>query len=182
MSIAVQRETKPIPIRALHERMGEVYHQPVRVHSFTNKRFTVNFRHFRKQVSQFVHVDDRSIYSLECRAADPICRGKFSAVMGSITKARPATTMFGDVDAARKFVFDLDGSCGYSYEREKLSFQKIDYPPWDMYFCHEHRYEFALVDFLRTTFGLDLEFDCVLFMQNTSQTWGSSWMYRDSAG
>jgi hypothetical protein len=28
-------------IRPLHERMGRVNHQPIRVHSFTNKRFTI---------------------------------------------------------------------------------------------------------------------------------------------
>ncbi len=60
-----------------------------------------------------------------------------------------------------------------------LPFQKIDYPPWDMYFCHEHDYEFSLIDYLRDTFGLELEFDCVLFMKNTRQTWGSSWLYRN---
>jgi len=25
-----------------------------------------------------------------------------------------------------------------------------------------------------------IELDCVLFMQNTKQTWGTSWLYRDS--
>jgi hypothetical protein len=85
------------------------------------------------------------------------------------------------VDAARQFVFDLDGSCGYSYEREMLSYQKIDYPPWDLYFCHEYEYDFALIDYLRTAFGLELEFDCVLFMQNTRQTWGASWLYREKS-
>src|ERR1700737_1479399 len=44
MSIAVETGVGPMDIRALHERMGRVYHQPVRVYSFTNKRFTVNFR------------------------------------------------------------------------------------------------------------------------------------------
>ncbi|MGZ3381476.1 MAG: hypothetical protein ACXVBB_14605 [Isosphaeraceae bacterium] len=44
MSIAIESAAAPMDIRALHQRMGRVYHQPVRVHSFTNKRFTVNFR------------------------------------------------------------------------------------------------------------------------------------------
>ena len=88
-------------------------------------------------------------------------------------------TIFADVDAARRFVFDLDGSCGYSYERDMLSFQKIDYPPWNLYFCHECRYDFPLIDHLRTAFELEPVFDCVLFMQNTKQTWGTSWLYRN---
>jgi hypothetical protein len=49
--------------------------------------------------------------------------------MASFAKERPATTIFADVDDAKKFVFDLDGSCGSSYKRGMLSFQKIDYPP-----------------------------------------------------
>ncbi len=99
--------------------------------------------------------------------------------MASITKDRPATTVFADVYAAREFVFDLDGSCGYSYEKGLRSFQKIDYPPWDMYFCHEYRYEFPLMDYINATFGLEPELDCVLFMKETRQTWGTSWLYRD---
>jgi hypothetical protein len=269
MSIAVQTSLEPMDIRALHERMGRVYHQPVRVHSFTNKRFTVNFRvpleqlrrivpepieldeihntgmgmlsmcacdfwvsrfgmlpippvrnndmlcrvsakirkgdrvfrayytlrsdsssrflgffgkrfsHFRKQVSPFVRVDDGANYLLECQAADPLCRGRFEAVMASIRKEKPDTTVFADIERAKQFIFDLDGSCGYDYEHDLLSFQRIDYPPWDMYFCHEHNYTFALVDYLCETFDLRPQLDCVLFMQNTKQTWGTSWLYRN---
>ena len=40
---SMKTETK-LNIRSLHERMGNVNHQPVKVHSYTNKRFTVNFR------------------------------------------------------------------------------------------------------------------------------------------
>ena len=60
-----------------------------------------------------------------------------------------------------------------------LSFQKIDYPPWDMYFCHDYSYEFPLMDYVCDTFDLETELDCVLFMQNTRQTWGTSWLYRE---
>ena len=238
MSVAVESAAAPMDLCALHERMGRVYHQPVRVRSFTNKRFTVNFRvpleqlrqivperidldeipgtglgmfsmrtcdfwvsrlgwvrippvrnndmllristkikkggsvyrtyytlrsdssssflgffgkrfsHFRKQVSEFVRVDDGTTYSLENRATNPLCRGKFTAVMASISKDKPATTNFTNMDEAKKFVFDLDGSSGYSYERDMLSYQKIDYPPWDMYFCHEYQYDFPLMDYL----------------------------------
>jgi hypothetical protein len=269
MSIAVESPAARVDIRTLHARMGRVYHQPVRVRSFTNKRFTVNFRvpleqlrrivpaaveldeigdtglgmfgmcacdfwvsrfgwlpippvrnndmlcrvstkvrkgdnvyrtyytlrsdsssrflgffgkrfsHFRKQVSPFVRVDDGRLYSLECQAADPLCRGQLQALMESVSKTRPDTTIFENIDEARQFVFDLDGSCGYDYERDMLSFQKIDYPPWDMYFCHEYRYQFALSDYLCETFELQAELDCVLFMQNTRQTWGTSWLYRN---
>lgn len=269
MSTALETGVGPMNICALHERMGRINHQPVRVRSFTNKRFTVNLRvpldqlrrvvpeavqldeigdtgfgvlsmcacdfwvsrlgwlpippvrnndmlcrvsakvrkrdkvyrayytlrsdsssrfigffgkrfsHFRKQVSRFVRVDDGTRYILECQAADPLCRGKLHAVMASVTKAKPDTTIFADIDEAKRFIFDLDGSCGYDYGRDLLSFQKIDYPPWDMYFCHEYHYQFALIDYLCATFDLQAELDCVLFMQNTQQTWGTSWLYRN---
>jgi hypothetical protein len=251
--------------------MGRVFHQPIRVRSFTNKRFTVNFRvplhqlrrivpaaieldeirdsgmgmlsmcacdfwvtrlgwvpippvrnndmlcrvsarvrkggkvfrayytlrsdsssrflgffgrrfsHFRKQVSPFVRVDDGRAYQLTCQAADSLCRGSFTATMASVKKERPNPTIFADVDEAKQFVFDLDGSCGYSYERDMLSFQKIDYPPWDMYFCHEYSYDFALLNYLFEAFDLQADLDCVLFMQQTEQTWGSSWLYQEPA-
>jgi hypothetical protein len=249
--------------------MGRVNHQPVRVHSFTNKRFTVNFRvpldqlrrivpeavqldeirgtgmgvlsmcacdfwvsrlgwlpippvrnndmlcrvsakvrkgdkvyrayytlrsdsssrflgffgkqfsHFRKQVAPFVRMDDGACYSLECQATDPLCHGKLTAAMASVNKEKPDSTLFADIEEAKQFVFDLDGSCGYDYGRDMLSFQKIDYPPWDMYFCHECRYEFPLIDYLCDAFDLRAELDCVLFMQNTKQVWGTSWLYRN---
>src|SRR5215469_1443581 len=186
MSTALEIGLGPMDLRALHERLGRVYHQPVRVHSFTNKRFTVNFRvpldrlrrivpeaiqldeirdsglgmlsicacdfwvsrfvwlpippvrnndmlcrvsakvrkgnkvyrayytlrsdsssrflgffgkrysHFRKQISPFVRVDDGVRYMLECQAADQLCRGKLRAVMASVTKKKPETTIFAD--------------------------------------------------------------------------------------
>lgn len=269
MSTTVATVAEPMDIRALHERMGRVYHQPVRVRSFTNKRFTVNFRvpleqlrrivppaievdeirdtgqgmfsmcacdfwvsrfgwlpfppvrnndmlcrvstkirkkdkvyrayytlrsdssshflgffgkrfsHFRKQVSPFVRVDDGAHYCLECQADDPLCRGRLEAVMASVNKDRPDTTIFADIAEAKQFVFDLDGSCGYDYQTDRLSFQKIDYPPWDMYFCHECSYHFPLMDYIGATFGLHTELDCVLFMEKTKQTWGTSWLYRN---
>ena len=267
MSIAVETIVGPMNIRNLHERMGRVYNQPISVQSFTNKRFTVNFRvplaqlrrivpeavqldeirdtglgmlsmcacdfwvsrfgwlpivpvrnndmlcrisakvrkgdkvyrayytlrsdsssrflgffgkrfsHFRKQVSSFVRVDDGTNYTLKCQAADPLGRGMLQAVMASVQKEKPHTTIFACIEEAKQFVFDLDGSCGYDYERDMLSFQKIDYPSWNMYFCHEYNYSFTLIDYLCQTFDLQAELDCVLFLQNTKQTWGASWLY-----
>jgi|HubBroStandDraft_1064217.scaffolds.fasta_scaffold2642894_1 hypothetical protein len=58
--------------------------------------------------------------------------------------------------------------------RDLLSFQQIDYPQWDMFFCHECEYNFPLVDYQSETFGLEPAFDSVPFMQKTPQTWGSS--------
>ena len=269
MSTTFETGVGAMDLRTLHERMGRVYHQPVGVHSFTNKRFTVNFRvpldqlrrvvpeavqldeirdtglgmlsmcacdfwvdwfgwlplppvrnndmlcrisakvrkgdkvywayytlrsdssspflgffgkrfsHFRKQVSPFVRVDDGVHYSLDCLPVDPLCRGKLRAVMASVNKEKPSPSIFADIEEAKQFVFDLDGSCGYDYGRDKLSFQKIDYPPWDLYFCHEYSYDFSLLNYLCETFHLQAELDCVLFMQNTKQTWGTSWLYRN---
>ena len=41
-TIEIPRET--LRLAELQQRMGRVNHQPVSVHSFTNKRFTVNYR------------------------------------------------------------------------------------------------------------------------------------------
>src|SRR5262249_55198941 len=59
--------------------------------------FGKRFSHFRKQVSDFVRVDDGTLYRLECRASDPLCRGEFTGVLASLSKARPATTLFRDI-------------------------------------------------------------------------------------
>jgi hypothetical protein len=62
MSIALDNSVAAMDIRALHDRMGRVNHQPVRVHSFTNKRFTVNFRvpleHLRQIVPERIALDE----------------------------------------------------------------------------------------------------------------------------
>lgn len=260
-----------IELQALQRRMGRVYHQPVSVRSFTNKRFTVNYRaplehvsrllpkgiepdevpgtgmgmfgmcacdfwvtrfgwlpvprirnndmlmrvsarirkhgvdqrafytvssnssspflgflgthfsHFRKRVSAFSRTDDGRTYQLRCVDNDPLARGQLSADMSSISKDRPDSSVFTDIQAATDFVFNLDGSCGYNFDRKMLSFQKIDYPEWDMSFCHQATYEFPLLTHLIELFKIDAEFDCILFMQNTPQTWWSSWLYAESA-
>ena len=140
---------------------------------FLGKRFS----HFRKEVSPFKRIDNEEIYSLENNANDSLCQGKFKATMSSITKEKPSSTIFANVESAKQFLFDLDGSCGYNFDRDMLSFQKIDYPPWDMYFCHKFEYNFQLIDYLISTYNLTPEFDCVLFMRDTKQVWGTSWMY-----
>jgi hypothetical protein len=48
-----------------------------------------------------------------------------------------------------------------------------------MHFRHEYQYEFPLMEYVNATFGLGPELDCVLFMRDTRQTWGASWLYRD---
>jgi hypothetical protein len=256
-------------LRALHDRLGRVGNQPIRVTSFTNKRFTVNYRvpvaelrrivpeaieideirdtgfgmfsmcacdfwvtrlgmlpvipirnndmllrvsakvrkgpgvyrayytlrsdsssrflgfcgahfsHFRKNIAEFVREDDGAYYALRCRPKDPMCHASFRAEMDSITKHKPEGTLFGDIREATDFVFQLDGSCGYSYERDMLSFQKIEYPPWDISFCHAYSYDFPLMDFICTTFDLHPTLDCVLSMQDVPQVWGSSRLYRN---
>lgn len=259
----------PSSLRAFQDRMGRVNHQPVSVHSYTNKRFTVNFRvpldqirrllppgiepdeirdtgygmfgmcacdfwvsrlgwipipktrnndmlcrvsakirkgretyrafytigsnsssrmlgflgqrfsHFRKRISDFERIDDGEIYSLRCIDDDPLARGVLRAEISSLSKSSPEGTIFQDIQDATDFVFNLDGSCGYDFAQGKLSFQKIDYPEWDMYFCHRCEYQFPLLDHLIETFEIDATLDSILFMQNTRQTWGSSWLYRN---
>lgn len=44
MDTTMTLDNEVLDISSLHARMGNVYHQPLPVHSFTNKRFTVNFR------------------------------------------------------------------------------------------------------------------------------------------
>jgi len=54
MSTVAEAKLKPTNIRSLHARMGRVYHQPVSVASFTNKRVTVSFRVPVKQVQRLL--------------------------------------------------------------------------------------------------------------------------------
>jgi len=268
MTTANAASPLPFDLRGLQESLGCVNHQPVSVHSYTNKRFTVNYRapidqvrrllpsaiepdnihdtgfgmfsmcacdfwvsrlgwitiprtrnndmlfrvsarvrkggstyrafytigsssssrlvgflgqrfsHFRKRVADFDRIDDDSKYSLRCKASDPLARGQLFADMNSVTKTRPETTIFSDIQDATEFLFNLDGSCGYSFSKNKLSFQRIDYPEWDMSFCHGCTYNFPLLNSLIESLKIDAEFDSVLFMQNTRQTWRSSWLYR----
>ncbi|WP_049970631.1 DUF2071 domain-containing protein [Haladaptatus cibarius] len=253
--------------RSLQERLGRVYHQPIDVESWTNKRITVNYRvpleqleqlvpdcvtveeirdtgtgmlsmcacdfsvtklgpvpmprvhtnemlcrisvsvpkngtqrrayytlrsdtssrflglcggffsHFRKATSSFDRVDDGDTYALRCRADDSLCNGELTASMDSISDEPPETTAFDDVTEATDFVLELDGSCGYNFAKGKLSFQDIDYPDWDVSFCHDFSLDSSLIDYLETSFDLDLTFDCALYMGDVDQTWRRSWMY-----
>ena len=62
-------------------------------------------------------------------------------------------------------MFQLDGSCGYHWGKNKLSFQQIVYPKWNLQFCHQYEYDFALLDYLFSNFDLQPQLDCVLFME-----------------
>jgi len=136
-----------------------------------------HFSHFRKAISQFTMRDQDGVYELTCKARDPISGGHFRAELDSITKEPPPGSTFASIQEATDFVFQLDGSCGYSYPARKLSFQHIEYPTWDLYFCTAYQYQFALLDYLFERYKLDAEFDCTLFMQNVPQVWGTSWLY-----
>ncbi len=142
--------------------------------------FRKRFSHFRKEVSPFVRVDDgRCVMSSNAKRMIHSVVENWMPLMSSVNKEKPDTTIFSGIEDAKQFVFDLDGSCGYDYGRDMLSFQKIDYPSWDMYFCHEFTYHFPLIDYLCDRFDLRAELDCALFMRNTKQTWGTSWLYRN---
>lgn len=140
-----------------------------------------NFSHFRKAISRFTKRDENGIYELTCKANDPICDGYFRAELDSVTKEPPSTTTFADIQEATNFVFQLEGSCGYSYPARKLSFQRIEYPTWDLYFCTRFEHEFALTEYLFEAYDLKAEFDCTLFMEKVPQVWGSSWLYTPDA-
>ena len=258
-------------VAALHQRLGKVWHQPVSVGSFTNKRLTINYRapvsklrqlipqpldveeigttgmgmisqcvcdfhvtrfgpisvpkihtnemlcrvsvqipkdgkllrayytlrsdtssrllgllggnfsHFRKAVSAFTLRDDDEVYELNCQAADRLCNGHFRGYLASLSKQKPATTIFADVEAATEFIYQLDGSCGFDFGSSRLSFQHIVYPEWDIQFCHEYEYDFSLLNYLFEAFDLQAELDCVLYMEQVKQTWGTSWLYREQA-
>ena len=253
--------------RSLQERLGRVYHQPVNVESWTNKRITVNYRvplaqleqllpscvtpeevrdtgegmlsmcacdfsvtkfgpvpvpqihtnemlcrisvtvpkngqryrayytlrsdtssrflglaggyfsHFRKASSSFDRVDDGDTYELRCRADDPLCNGELTASMDAISDEPPETTAFEDAAEATDYVLELDGSCGYNFAREKLSFQEIEYPDWDVSFCHEFTLDSSLIDYLVESFDLDLTYDCTLYMADVGQTWKRARLY-----
>src|SRR5262249_50752851 len=136
------------------------------------------FSHFRKQNSEFSKRDDGEVYELQCEAKDEISGGRFRGYVDSISKEKPPTTCFADIDEATDFVFQLDGSCGYSYPSNRLSFMQIEFPKWDLYFCGKSEYSFNLLNYLFDAYDLKPEFDCVLFMQKIPQVWGHSWLYK----
>jgi hypothetical protein len=141
-----------------------------------------HFSHFRKAISRFRLKDDGDVYELVCSAEDERCGGFFRGFMRSLSKAKPESSCFADVDEATRFVFQVDGSCGYHFAGNKLSFQRIQYPPWDLRFCHEAEFDFTLLNYLFDAYDLGAELDCVLFMERVPQVWGSSWLYDAGPG
>lgn len=140
-----------------------------------------NFSHFRKAISDFTLRDDGEVYELQCRARDTICGGYFTGYLDSLSKDKPETSVFQNVTEAVDFVYELDGSCGYDFNSSKLSFQHIGYPAWDIQFLHHFEYDFKLLNYLFETYDLQPELDCVLFMEQVKQTWGTSWLYREQS-
>ncbi len=137
------------------------------------------FSHFRKRVGRFRRVDDERIYSLENARTDELSTGWFVAHKDSIDKTPEAGSVFADAEAATAYVFRLDGSCGFDRHSRRISFQPIEYPDWDISFCHRFDYRFPLLDTLAREFRMDLEFDSVLAMQDTRQTWCKSSLFQN---
>lgn len=135
------------------------------------------FSHFRKRISRLERSEDARHYALRCTARDPLGSGRFEAELASLSKQPPPSSRFADAAEATRFVFELDGSCGYDWDSGRLSFQRIEYPDWDVDFCGSARWSFALIDHLVESFGLHLELDCVLHMHSTAQIWGRSSLY-----
>ncbi len=160
---------------------ARLYRAYYTLHSESSSRFLglsgAYFSHFRKRRSPFRRVDDGVRYSLTCESQKALYRGRFTGMMNAISKEPPPTTVFADAQAATDFVFGLDGSCGYSFGRNKLSFQEIVHPPWDISFCHEYSYDFPLLDHLFATYDLHAELDCVLYMHDVPQVWTACWLY-----
>lgn len=138
------------------------------------------FSHFRKSRSQFLRTDDGQTYALESRSADPLSSGRLSARMDSIGYAAPEGSLFRSSEAARDFLFQLDGSCGYQWETDRLSFQPIEYPEWDISFCHKIDYRFPLIDELSERFDLHLEYDSTVYMHDTPQVWCATRLYDEA--
>jgi hypothetical protein len=100
--------------------------------------------------------------------------------MGSIAYAAPEGSLFADSFAARDFLFQLDGSCGFQWDTGRLSFQPIEYPEWDISFCHEIDFRFPLIDALAERFDLHLETDSTVYMHDTPQVWCATRLYDEA--
>ena len=81
------------------------------------------------------------------------------------------------LSTARDFLFQLDGSCGFQWETGRLSFQPIEYPEWDISFCHAIDFDFPLIDALAERFDLHLETDSTVYMHDTPQVWCATRLY-----
>jgi len=113
-----------------------------------------------------------------CRAAYPLCRGIIYGEHG----------LYSELGRQLRFLTTWTLPEVRIRPRRKLRVQlrpqhavipKIDYPPWDIVFLHDHRHEFPLIDHLSRAFQLQLSWTVCSFMQNTPQTWGNSWLYRN---
>jgi hypothetical protein len=151
------------------------------VHSVSSSRLLgalgQRYSHFRKRRARFERIDDATTYALQSRSDQPLSCGKISARMDRIAYAAPAGSLYADSFAARDFLFQLDGSCGYQWDTRRLSFQVIEYPEWDISFCHDVSYELPLIDALVREFDLHIELDSTVYMHDTPQVWCATRLY-----
>lgn len=168
-------------VSAVVQKDGQPRRSYYTLRSDTSSRFLGlcggTFSHFRKATSSFTRRDDGDVYELECETADERCGGRLSVDLDAIDDRPPESTVFEDVDAAADYVLELDGSCNYNHEKGKLSYQDIEYPDWDISFCHGVEYDFPLLEYVLDAFDVDATVDCALYMQDVEQTWGRSWLY-----
>jgi len=152
------------------------------VHSVSSSRLLAllgrRFSHFRKTHASFTRVDDEQTYSLVASSSQPLSCGRIDAHKSSLRYDAPQGSLFADSFAARDFLFQLDGSCGYQWSSGRASFQPIEYPEWDISFCHAVEWDLPLVDALASEFDLALEYDSTVYMHDTPQVWGATRLFR----
>jgi hypothetical protein len=152
------------------------------LHSVSSSRLLATlggrFSHFRKSRTRFERVDDEHTYALASRSSRPLLCGRIEARKASLTYVAPTGSLFADSDMARDFLFQLDGSCGYQWSSGRLSFQTIEYPEWDISFCHDVDWDLPLLEAVAREFELRLEYDSTVYMHDTPQVWGATRLFR----
>jgi hypothetical protein len=138
------------------------------------------FSHFRKTRARFTRIDNGEVYALESQSEEPLSTGQLSAQLDSIGYDPPKGSLFSTSQAATDFLFQLDGSCGYQWDTGRLSFQPIEYPDWDISFCHRIEYRFPLIEALVERFRLHLTYDSTVYMHDTPQVWCATRLYDEA--
>ena len=127
------------------------------------------FSHYRKQLSDIRLDDLHTYYRAKCISADGLGNGELQADMRSISTRVPGSSIFSSETDAADFILNLDGSCGWHFDRRQLVFQPISYPEWKACFCHDSQFHFVFLEHVLDLYQIDAVFDSVLFLEDIRQ-------------
>jgi len=128
-----------------------------------------HFSHYRPRRAALTYREDDAGVSITCSSNDGLGDGSIKADLATLSDASPGST-FRSAQDASDFLLGMDHSAG-DLPGGRVQIQPIEHSPWEARFVGRVEVKLPFLEHLSDAFGLTLEYDSTLHMENIAQTW-----------